>query len=66
MVARFQALTDWNKNTVSTPMVPMLGANVYLHDYGDDAAFDPGMGVAAGDISLEAIVGNTLTHLVGG
>ena len=62
-VARFHPLIDGNKRTAWTLMVLMLWINGYRHDFSTDAAFDLVVGVAAGDVSLEASAGLIAMHL---
>jgi death on curing protein len=63
-VTRFHALIDSNKRTAWTLMVLMLWINGYRHDFSTDAAFDLVVGVADGDVSLEASSLLIATHLV--
>jgi death-on-curing protein len=63
-LARNHPLIDGNKCTAWTLMVLVLWINGYRHEMPTDTAFDLVLGVARGDLELDAAAAVIRTHLV--
>jgi death-on-curing protein len=63
-LARNHPLLDGNKRTAWTLSVLFLWINGYRHDMPTDTAFDLVLGVARGDLELDAASAIIRTHLV--
>lgn len=63
-LARHHPLVDGNKRTAWTLMVLFLWINGFRHDMPTDTAFDLVLGVARGDLELDAAAAVIREHLV--
>jgi death-on-curing protein len=63
-LARNHPLIDGNKRTAWTLMVLFLWINGYCHEMPTDTAFDLVLGVARGEIELDAAAAIIRAHLV--
>lgn len=63
-LARNHPLVDGNKRTAWTLMVLFLWINGYRHEMPTDTAFDLVLGVARGDLELDAAATIIRAHLV--
>lgn len=63
-LARNHPLFDGNKRTAWTLMVLFLWINEYRHEMSTDTAFDLVLGVARGDLELDAAASIIRAHLV--
>ncbi|MCZ9881673.1 Fic family protein [Arthrobacter sp. B2a2-09] len=63
-VVRSHPLIDGDKRTALTLMVQLLWINGYRRDFNTDDAFDPVVGVAAGNIDLQRSAALIEKHLI--